>query len=145
MEEDLRAVLRAGERRQGPAPSEVIFYVAAPWKRTVESWLRESAERPENVDVRGIMARTASHPELAAHRAEIPKYVQRVAPLLRSEGAPLTEPLDEVDALRSVEGYLVRRFGFTAVTVHPEEAAAPHDPKGRRERARPGRPAFYFL
>ena len=145
VEEDLRAVLRAGERHEGPSPREVIFYVAAPWKRTVETWLREGVDRPDGTDVRGIMARTASHPEMAAHRAEVPKYVQRVAPLLRAEGSPLPERLDEVDALRSAEGYLVRRFGFATVTVYPEVDAAPHDPKGRRERARPGRPAFYLV
>ncbi|MGA8664518.1 MAG: class I tRNA ligase family protein [Thermoplasmata archaeon] len=145
VEEDLRAVLRAAEGRGGAPPEEVIFYVAAPWKATVESWLREEGDRREPVGVREIMARTSSHPELAAHRAEIPRYVERVGSLLRSEEAVPPSGLDEVTTLRSSEAYLTRRFGFRSVAVYTESEAAPHDPKGRRERARPGRPAFYLV
>jgi len=145
VEEDLRAVLRAAEGRGGGVPEEVIFYVAAPWKATVETWLREEGDRREPVGVREIMSRTSSHPELAAHRAEIPRYVERVAALLRSEGTAPPPALDEAAALRSTEAYLARRFGFRSVAVYPESEAGPHDPKGRRERARPGRPAFFLV
>ncbi|MCI4330499.1 MAG: hypothetical protein L3K19_01455, partial [Thermoplasmata archaeon] len=79
-----------------------------------------------------------------AHLSEIPKYVSRVAPLLRSEPADGAPPVSELAALRSAEGYLARRFGFERITVYPESEGAAHDPLNRRERARPGKPAFYL-
>ena len=144
LEDDVRAVLRPREERGEPAPGEVIVFVASPWKRTVERWMREELARGAEPTVRAVMERAGAHDEVAAYRGEIPRYVQRVAPQLRGE--PSEEPpLDEVAVLRSAEGYLVRRFGASSVTVHREEEGAPHDPLGRRERARPGRPAFYLV
>ncbi len=145
VEDDLRAVLRASEGRGEPTAGELTFYVADPWKATLESWLREGVDRKETPTVRDIMVRAKDHPDLSSHRAEIPKYVERVVPLLRSEPIREGPPIDEAATLRAAEGYLVRRFGFRSVAVYPESEAAPHDPKGRRDRARPGRPAFYLV
>jgi len=144
VEDDLRAVLRPREERGEPSPEEAIFYVAAPWKTTVERWMREAVDRGEEPTVRAVMERAASHGEVAAYRAEIPRYVQRVAPLLRSEQVTPPTP-DEAGVLRSSEGYLVRRLGVATISVYREQEAAAHDPLGRRERARPGRPAFYLV
>jgi leucyl-tRNA synthetase len=144
VEEDLRAVLKPASDRGEPTPEEAVFYVAEPWKRTVEAWMRESADRGESPSVREVMERSASHPEVAAHRAEVAQYVQRVGPLVRSEPPP-PPAVDEVEALRAAEGYLVRRLGFRTVSVHRESEAASVDPLGRRVRARPGRPAFYLV
>ena len=144
VEEDLRAVLRPAQERGEPVPDGVIFFVAAPWKAPVEAWVLESISAGDPVPVRAVMERAGAHAEMAAYRAEIPKFVQRVAPLLRSE-PPAPAPSDEAALLRSAEGYLARRFGFGSVVVHPEAEAAPHDPLHRRERARPGRPAFYLV
>ena len=106
--------------------------------------MREALDGGEEPSVRSVMARAASHGELTAYRAEIPRYVQRVGPQLRGEPvAPV--PSDEVEALRSAEGYLTRRLGIPNLSVYREDEAAPHDPLGRRERARPGRPAFYLV
>jgi len=143
VEEDLRAVVRPSAERHEPPPAEAYFFIAARWKSEVEPWVREAVGAGDAVPVRTVLERAALHPETAAHRAEIPKYVQRIAPLLRSEPAA-TVPADEVGVLAAAEAYLVRRFGFSAVRVVREEDAAPHDPRGRRERARPGRPAFYL-
>jgi leucyl-tRNA synthetase len=145
VEDDLRAVLRASEGRAEPVPAEAIFFVADPWKSTLESWLREATDQGDTPPVRDLMARAKDHPELSAHRPEIARYVERVAKLVRSEPPPEGPVVDEVACLRAAEGYLVRRFGFRSVAVYPESAAGPHDPKGRRERARPGRPAFYLV
>ncbi|MFZ1023686.1 MAG: class I tRNA ligase family protein [Thermoplasmata archaeon] len=144
LEDDLRAVLRAATDR-GQRLDEAVFYIAAPWKRTVEGWMREVVEAGRLPSVAEMMQRVARHPELAAYRAEIPGYVQRVTPQLRSEPPLSPIVLDEHRALRTSEGYLLRRFQFRQISVYPETEAAPHDPKGRRERARPGRPAFYLL
>jgi len=144
VEEDVRAVLRPREERGEPRPEVAIFFVAAPWKASVERWIREAIVHGDEPTVRLIMERAAAHGEVAAYRAEIPRYVQRVAAQLRSEPeAP--PPTDEVEVLRAAEGYLVRRLGVPAVAVYREDEAAPHDPLGRRERARPGRPAFYLV
>ncbi|MCI4343502.1 MAG: class I tRNA ligase family protein [Thermoplasmata archaeon] len=145
VEEDLRAVQRASEGRGEGSAGELIFYVADPWKATLESWLRDEVDRKEPPSVRDIMTRVKDHPELVAHRGEIPKYVERVGASLRSEPPREGPEIDEVATLRAAEGYLVRRFGFRSVTVHRESEAAEHDPKGRRDRARPGRPAFYLV
>jgi hypothetical protein len=110
----------------------------------VERWLRESVVRGEQPILREVMDRAASEPAVAAHRAEVAKYVQRVSPLLRSEPPSRGPAVDEEAALRAAEGYLVRRFGFRAVVVARESEAASLDPLGRRDRARPGRPAFYL-
>ncbi|MGA8512489.1 MAG: leucine--tRNA ligase [Thermoplasmata archaeon] len=144
LEDDLRAVMRAATDR-GQHLDEAVFYVAAPWKRTVEGWMREVTEAGRLPSVAEMMQQVARHPELAAYRAEIPAYVQRVTPQLRSEPALSPIVLDEHRALRTSEGYLLRRFQLRQISVYPEAEAAAHDPKGRRERARPGRPAFYLL
>ena len=144
VEEDLRAVLRPAEERGEPPVEEAIFYVAEPWKETVERWLRETVDRGEEPNVRDVMARAVSDPAVAAHRAEVAKYVARIAHVLRGE-PPATGPrVDEEAALRGAEGYLVRRLGFGSVRVLRESEAADLDPLGRRDRARPGRPAFYL-
>jgi leucyl-tRNA synthetase len=144
VEDDLRAVLRPSTDRGAPPPEEAVFYVADPWKRTVEQWMREAVDRGEVPSVRAVMERSTGHPEVEAHRAEVAKYVQRIGPLLRSE-PPAPPPVNELEALRVAEGYLVRRFGLRSVSVYRESEAESVDPLGRRERARPGRPAFYLV
>ncbi len=143
VEADLRAVQRSA--REPGASADVAFFIAAPWKAAVERWMRELLARGETPTVRAVMDRAAQHAEMAAARAAIPRYVQRVGPLLRSEPDAGPPALEEHDVLREAEGYLARRFGFTSVAVYREEEAGPHDPLGRRERSRPGRPAFYLL
>jgi len=146
VEEDLRAVLRPAQERGASAPpEEVVFFVAAAWKSPVEAWMREARARGETPSVRSVMERLSAHEELTAYRSEVPAYVARIAPLLRSEPADGPRALDEVGALRDAEGYLVRRFGFRSVRVLAEAEGADSDPMGRRGRARPGRPAFYFV
>jgi len=144
VEEDLRAVIRPAEERGERPVAEAVFFVAEPWKETVERWLRESADRGEAPDLRQVMARAASDPAVAAHRAEVAKYVPRVAPLIRSEPAVTGPRVDEMDALRGAEAYFARRLGFPSVRVVRESEAGELDPLGRRDRARPRRPAFYL-
>jgi len=144
VEEDLRAVLRPAEERGERPVEEVVFFVAEPWKETVERWIREAVDRGETANLREIMVRAVSDPVVSAHRAEVGKYVAKVAPLIRGE-PPTTGPrVDEEAALRGAEGYWVRRLGFPSVQVVRESEAGELDPLGRRERARPGRPAFYL-
>ena len=144
VEEDLRAVLRPAEERGEKPVAEAVFFVAEPWKETVERWLRESVDRGEPPNLRDIMARAGSDPVVAAHRAEVAKYVPRVAPLLRGEPPPTGPRVDEEAALRGAEAYFGRRLGFPSVKVVRESEAGELDPLGRRDRARPGRPAFYL-
>jgi leucyl-tRNA synthetase len=145
VEEDLRAVLRPSTDREARPPDMVVFFFAAPWKRIVEGWIREDLAQGRTPSVRSVMERVQLHPELTAYRAEIPKYVQRVGPLMRSEPATGRPALDEGATLRAAEGYLARRFGFRSVGVHPEAEGEPFDPMGRRDRSRPGKPAFYLV
>jgi leucyl-tRNA synthetase len=145
VEDDLRAVLHPARERAEPPPDGVAFFVAAPWKAIVETWIREALASGTAVEIRSIMERARAHPELEGHLAEIPKYVQRVAPVMRGEPAPGPVVADERATLAAAEGYLTRRFGFGAVTVVREEEGEAHDPLGRRDRARPGRPAFYLV
>ena len=144
IEEDLRAVLRPAADRGEPPPDQVVFFVASPWKATVEAWMREAVDRGAEPTVRSILERARGHPEFESRLAEIPKYVQRVGAAVRGEPTPLP-PIDEPATLRNAEGYLARRFGFQAVVVVPEDQGEAHDPMRRRERARPGRPAFYLV
>lgn len=145
VEADLRDVLKVAAAR-GERPTSVVFFVAAPWKATVEAWMREALERRSDRPlVREVMERARDHADLAEARAAVPKYIERVAPLLRTEAAPTGPAPDELAFLRSVEGYLARRFQFASVLVVPEREGAPHDPLGRRDRARPRRPAFYLV
>ncbi len=145
VEEDLRAVVRTGAGGGTQGPEEVVFYIAEPWKAEVERWLHESTDRGATPQIREVLERGKSHPEVDAHRAEVAKFVQRVGPLLRSEPPASGPPVDELATLRSAEGYLSRRFGFRSVSVLRESEAASRDPLGRRDRARPGRPAFYLI
>jgi leucyl-tRNA synthetase len=144
IEDDLRSVLRASEAR-GQTPVEAAFYVAAPWKRILERWLREAGpDAPPDLP-RQLLERAREHPELAAYATQVPEYVKRVQPQLRSDPTPPPDDFDEAGLLRSSAGYLTRRFGFEQVGVFPEIGAEEHDPKNRRMRARPGRPAFYLV
>ena len=143
IEDDLRSVLRASEAR-GQTPMEVVFYVAAPWKRVLERWLRESGpDAPPDLP-RRLLERAREHPELAAYATQVPEYVKRVQPQLRSDPSPPPQDFDESGLLHGAAGFLARRFGFGQVGVFPEAEAEAHDPKSRRQRARPGRPAFYL-
>lgn len=145
VEEDLREVAELA-RARGERATAVQFYLAAPWKATVETWLREgTAGGKAAPTVREVMERAQHHPELAAHRAEIPAYVQRVLPQLRGEPNSDAPHYDEAAILRAAEGYLARRFGFESLSVFDEAHAEAHDPQNRRARARPGRPAFYLV
>ena len=145
VEEDLRAVRRPALERGEAAPDELVFFVAAPWKAEVEGWMREAVDREGIPTIRSIMDRARVHAEVRAHLAEIPKYVERVGPLVRSEPPPSGPAVDEPATLRAAEGYLARRLGIGSVLVVPESEGAPHDPMGRRDRARPGRPAFFLV
>ena len=144
VEEDLRSVVKLAQER-GEPPSAVTFFVAAPWKRLVERWTREAIDqRPAGgPPVREVMDRAKEHPEVAEFRAQVPSYVQRIAAALRSE-PPEEAPTEEEKLIRTAEGYLARRFGLDRVLVVPEEEGEAHDPLRRRDRARPGRPAFYL-
>jgi leucyl-tRNA synthetase len=145
VEADLRAVLRPAIERGEPAPDSAVFFIAAPWKTEVERWMRESAAAGGEPAIRTIMDRAKSHPEVRAYLGEIPKYVERVGPLMRGEPAPPEDPVDERATLRSAEAYLARRLGFGSVLVVPESEGEPHDPMHRRDRSRPGRPAFFLV
>jgi leucyl-tRNA synthetase len=145
VEEDLRAVLRPTKERAEVVPDEVVFYIASPWKRVVEEWMRAEAAAHGPPNIRSVMERAAAHPDVAAYRSEIPKYVGRVGPLLRGEPAEGTPAVDELSTLRAAEGYLARRFGFRSVRVVAEAEGAEVDPMGRRDRSRPGKPAFYLV
>jgi leucyl-tRNA synthetase len=143
VEDDLRPLLRMGEVR-GTAPGGLVLFVAAPWKREVESWAREAIrQHPKDPPVAAVLDRASRHPELSAHRAEVAKFVVRVASALRTETRE-SAPIDELATLRAAEGYLVRRFGFREVRAVREDDGESHDPTGRRDRARPGKPAFYL-
>ncbi|MFI5414259.1 MAG: class I tRNA ligase family protein [Candidatus Lutacidiplasmatales archaeon] len=143
VEGDLRPIVRMGAERGNPAGG-VVFFVAASWKEKVEAWTREAlATDPRAPPIPNVLARAAVHPELAAHRAEVAKYVGRTASAIRTEPAP-PPAVDERAALRGAEGYLARKFGFTSVVVLAEEEGAEHDPANRRDRARPGKPAFFL-
>jgi leucyl-tRNA synthetase len=145
VEEDLRQVLRPAEDRKEPPPAEAVFYIAAGWKSTVDPWIRADLARGVTPTPREILERVAREaPELSVPKGELAQYVLRVIPLMRSD-PPQGVSIHEEGVLRAAEGYLTRRFGFRQVSVHREEEAAPFDPLHRRDRARPGRPAFYLV
>jgi hypothetical protein len=144
IEEDLRSVLRPAVERN-EAPAAATFFIASPWKRTLEQWMREVEQRTHGgpPPIREMVDRAKAHPELAAHVPEVAGYVARVFPLLRQERA-LAPEVPERSILTEAEGYLARRLGFERVQVVLEQEGEPHDPMGRRGRARPGHPAFYL-
>ncbi|HEV2165826.1 MAG TPA: class I tRNA ligase family protein [Thermoplasmata archaeon] len=145
VESDLRNVLKPAQAK-GTVPDEVVLFVAAPWKRTVEGWLR-SGLKPDGttLSVREVLDRSSAHPELAGFRPVMAKYVTRVVPAIRSEPPPPPEGTDDLSVLRAAEGYFARRFRFRSVAVVAEDEGESLDPLGRRDRARPGRPAFYLF
>lgn len=143
IEEDLGSVLKPALAR-GENVRGLVFYVAAPWKWEVDGWVRASTRSGPEL-LREVLERAAAHPELASARGEVAQYLQRAATGPRGDRTePMAHP-GELATLRSMTGYLARRFHCEEVVVHPEEVAAEYDPKNRRSRARPGRPAFYVL
>ncbi len=146
VEEDLRAVVRSAPDASSAAGADLVFFVAAPWKAEAEAWMRDDLASHGAVAVGRIVERARTAPHVAAPPAELVRYVQRVAPLLRAEERPSEVPLaSEERLLRDAAGYFARRFGFGQVTVVAEDNGAAHDPLRRRDRARPGRPAFYVI
>ncbi|MCI4323611.1 MAG: class I tRNA ligase family protein [Thermoplasmata archaeon] len=143
LEEDLLSVIKPA-RDRGEGSEELLLYVAAPWKTEVEQWL-EAAPPGQAPTVAEIMQRAGKHPELASARGEIAEYAARRIPKLRNDPPLPTPTFDEAAFLRASEGYLVRRFHVGRVAVYLEQAASEVDPMRRRQRARPGRPAFYFV
>jgi leucyl-tRNA synthetase len=143
IEEDLRPIVRMAVER-GEPPEGVVFFVAAGWKAAVEGWTRDAlAHDPKGVPIPAVLARAGEHPEMAAFRGEVAKYVGRIATAVRNEPEP-THPVPELGALKGAEGYLARRFGLSAVSVTREEEGSELDPLNRRDRARPGKPAFFL-
>ena len=65
VEEDLRAVAHLSAERKELSLDEVTFYVAAPWKRLVEEWIRDTLTPTEPIPIRAVMERAAGHPEVA--------------------------------------------------------------------------------
>ncbi len=62
VEEDLRNVLRPIQEHGEPVPETVLFYVAAPWKREVEVWVREGLDEGEAPSVASVMQRVLGSP-----------------------------------------------------------------------------------
>jgi len=144
VEDDLRNVVKLAEGRH-ERPRAVDFYIADPWKRTVEEWVREAtAGGAPMPPIREFLARAEGHPDLASARSAIGEYLARIARDVRSAPVQAPTSFDEVAVLRSATGYLAGRFGLERVGVHPEATAEADDPANRRGRARPGRPAFYL-
>ncbi|MCI4325650.1 MAG: class I tRNA ligase family protein [Thermoplasmata archaeon] len=143
IEEDLRPIVRMAVDR-GEPPEGVVFFVAAGWKAAVEGWTRDAlAHDPKAVPIPAVLARAGEHPEMAAYRGEVAKYVGRIVTAVRNEPEP-SRPVHELGTLRGAEGYLARRYGLSAVAVTREEEGSELDPLKRRDRARPGRPAFFL-
>jgi leucyl-tRNA synthetase len=142
VEEDLQSALRP-MLAKGGAPTALTFYVAAPWKRTVDEWVRQSTAAPSE-RTREILARAEREPALAAGRSEIGPYLAKFGEKVRSEPSSEWHPVDELALLRASEGYFARRFSLERVSVYPETEASESDPLGRRQRARPHHPAFYL-
>lgn len=142
LEEDIQGILRPLAARN-EHPRELVMYVAAPWKGKVEAWAAQHPGPAETL-TKAVLEWVRTEPELASARGQIAEYVSRLAQELRSEGGHGTPSIDEIAFLRASEGYFVRRFRFDRIQVHPEESAEDVDPRNRRRRARPGRPALYL-
>ncbi|MCI4363475.1 MAG: class I tRNA ligase family protein [Thermoplasmata archaeon] len=143
VEEDLQAALRPMLAKDR-APRSIAFYVAAPWKRTVDEWVRQSSGSSSE-RLREVLARSASEPSIASGRGEVAEYVARFGDRIRSEPSTEWQPVDELKVLRSAEAYLTQRFNVESIEVHEEALAEGFDPLNRRHRARPHHPAFYLV
>ncbi|MCI4346861.1 MAG: class I tRNA ligase family protein, partial [Thermoplasmata archaeon] len=143
VEEDLHNALRP-MLAKGRAPKGIAFYVASPWKRKVDEWIRQSTAAGSE-RLREVMARTAADPSLASARGEVAEYAVRFGDRIRSEPSTEWQPVDELRLLRSAEAYLAHRFNVETIEVHEEALAEPFDPMKRRQRARPHHPAFYLI
>ena len=144
LEEDLRAVLRPAEERGEPPVEEAVFFIAEPWKASVDALMRDLVATGQEPSVRNVMDRAIRDPVLGAHRGEIPGYVAAFRSDVRAEPLPSGPAMNEEAVLRQAEGYLARRFGFASIRVARESEASELDPLNRRARARERRPAFYL-
>lgn len=144
VESDLRDVARVG-RPEGSGWEGVVFFVAEAWKAHVEAWVREvGLDAKGAIPLRAVMERAQQHPEVRPFLREIPAYLQKSAAELRGERS-MPPKIDELNVLRSATAYLARRFSFATVEVVREAQGESLDPLNRRQRARPGRPAFYLM
>jgi leucyl-tRNA synthetase len=142
LEEDLSALQKAWK---GPVEGLRIF-VAAEWKYELEGRIARLGKELSTVDRKELFRRLLEAPEVAPARAAAGPYLAALLPAGRP-ALPPTEPVpraEEISALEEARDYLSRRLGGLPVEVVPEEEGASVDPKRRRERARPGRPALYL-
>ncbi len=148
LEEDIASLLKAWK---SPV-SDLRVFVAAKWKGVAESALRSALKAGTAPDLGSVMKALRSIDALKPHLGEVPAWLKlydlremaAAAAASSTEPVPLLSPGEELSTWRASAPYLSSKFGLKGVDVHPEEDAGAADPKGRRHRARPGRPALFL-
>ncbi len=145
LEEDIASLLKAWK---SPA-TELRLFVAADWKRMAESTMRAALQGGTSPDLGNLMKALRAREELKPHLGEAPGFLKLYdLRELASEASTTTEPLaseQEASVWKAAVPFLRERFGLMEVQVVQEERGKDLDPRGRRQRARPGRPALYLV
>lgn len=145
LEEDIASLLKAWK---SPA-IELRLFVAADWKRVAESTLRAALAAGTSPDLGSLMKALRAREELKPRLGEVPQFLKLYdLRELASEAPAPTGPLtseQEGSVWEAAVPFLRERFGLREVQVIREELGKDLDPRGRRQRARPGRPALYLV
>lgn len=144
LEADVAALFKTWKE---PSPRLRIF-VAEAWKGKAEAAMRTALSGGASPDLGSMMKALRNEPELKDKLGSVPDLLKLYD--LRSlasapKGSPGWTPVEEKALWEEARPYLTSRFGLASMEVVAEEEAAPLDPRGRRKRARPGRPALYLV
>ncbi|MDE1836249.1 MAG: class I tRNA ligase family protein [Euryarchaeota archaeon] len=145
LEDDVQSLLKAWK---SPV-AELRVFVASGWKTEAERALLDAFRGGTAHDLGSVMKVLRTHETLKSHLPDLPAWLKlydlRELAVASSKRGPPLAPAEEQALWNESVPYLRERFGLATVSVLKEEDAASADPKGRRLRARPGRPALFLV
>ena len=137
-EEDIAALLKVWNA----PPRQLTLFVASPWKyRAAE--LVPASIRQGRLDVKSFIEKARADPLLQAHLPDLARFAGEFKRAEEASAVAGLTPGEEHALFSGARDYLSRRFRIPEILVLTEDDAdAGKDPKGRRHRAHPGKPAM---
>lgn len=137
---DIEEILRLKKVK----PGKVILYTSQAWKTTV---FRQALDLRSGVDMKTLMGRLMSNPQIRKHAKEVPKFVQKISGDIQGMSDYLIDSirgasLDELASLNEAKDFLSREIGCQFEVASADSAG--YDPQGKSKFAVPLRPAIYI-
>ncbi|HIH45063.1 MAG TPA: class I tRNA ligase family protein [Candidatus Methanoperedenaceae archaeon] len=137
---DIEEILRLKKVK----PGKVILYTSQAWKTTV---FRQALDLRSGVEMKTLMGRLMSDPEIKKYAKEVPKFVQKISGDIQGMSEYLIDSirsasLDELASLNEAKEFMSREIGCPFEVWSADSAG--YDPQGKSKFAAPLRPAIYI-